>query len=336
MPTLKEQWALMGRSGLLSVGLPSRFGGQGGGAAEVWRTARRVGRTVPDLGMGLSWVIHHVTSRFHIGTHGTDEQKAAWLPRLASGESVAAIAWEEELGDAGPLQATAIREDYGMWVLNGTKVAVINAPVADLLVVGAVTPTDEQPDATSAFLVHRDTPGVQLGPSPDRLFCPSSPHANVGFLDCRIPPESLLGDQGQAVSVAAVVGEQFDILVLQVICGYLGSLLDEVDPQLRESATARLTLLTLTGRHRALQLLNGDIADRWDQRTEEPERFVAAQAAARELIELTRADLAKMPEHPSVAAAQRDLELITLGWPNTRRRFLAAVRNAERAPVIAP
>ncbi len=329
MTSLQEHWASLGRSGALSVGLPSRFGGQGGGPSEVWRAARRVGINIFDLGVGLSWVIHHIASRFHVGKHGTDEQKAAWLPRLARGESVAAIAWEE--GTDGVLHATARRNGGGMWVIDGKKTGVINAPIADLLVVGARTSIESAPDGLSTFLVHRDTPGVLLEPAPDRPFCPSSPQADVSFAECKIPPESLLGEPGEAAMASAEVGEQFDVLVIQVICGYISRLLDAVTPHLRHSDASRLALLKLSGRHLALQTLNTAIVEQWDQRSETPARFAAAEMAARELILLTRADLEELPDHPAVAAAQRDLQLIGLGWHNTRRRFLHAVHEEEAA-----
>jgi len=284
---------------------------------------------IADLGVSLSWVIHHVASRFQVGKHGTDEQKAAWLPRLARGESIAAIAWEESTD--GIVHATALRDDAGRYVLQGIKIGVINAPVADLMVVGARTPTPDEPDRLSAFLVHRDTPGVLLEPAPDRPFCPSSPLANVAFQDCRIPPESLLGEPGDASPMAAEVSEQFDILVIQVICGYLAGLLDKVTPHLRQSDASRLALLKLRGRHMALQTLNIAIVEQWDQRADNPTRFAAAELAARELILLTRSDLAELPDHPAVAAAQRDLQLIGLGWPNTRRRLLETMHREEAA-----
>ncbi len=332
MSALREQWAELGRTGVLSVGLPSRFGGQGGGPAQVWRSARRVGQNTSDLGVSLSWVIHHLAGRFQIGKHGTDEQKAAWLPRLASGESIAAIAWEES--PDGGIDATAVQDDGGRFHLQGTKIGVINAPVADLMVVGARTRTLEGPDGLSAFLVHRDTPGVLLDPAADRPFCPSSPLANVVFDDCRIPPESMLGEPGEAGSMAAEVSEQFDILVIQVICGYLAGLLDQVTPHLRQSDASRLALLKLRGRHMALQTINTAIVEQWDERGESPSRFAAAELAARELILLTRSDLGELPDHPVVAAAQRDLQLIGLGWPNTRRRLLETMRLEEAAAAV--
>jgi len=324
MTTLLEQWNDLGRAGQLGVGLPSRFGGQGGGPAEVWRTARQVGHSSFDLGVGLTWIVHHIVARFQLGKYGTEEQKAAWLPRLASGESMAAAASDEPGAQEHPL-TVSVRAD-GSFLVNGFVGGVINAPVADLMVLFG--PLTRDPDPVGAFVVHRDTPGLEFVPTSDRAYCPSSPLANAVFEDCVLPAESLLGTPDQAREMLGRLGRQFDLLRLQVICGFLVRLADEVKPHLRKSDRTRISLLVMTGRLQALQSLNSEVASRWDE--QESVDLVAAEAAARELIRFTREDLAELPDHPAVPAAQRDLELVRLGWQRTRRRFLLAARREEQ------
>lgn len=329
MTTLRDQWQALGRAGNLGVGLPSRFGGQGGGPAEVWLTARRVGRTVFDLGVGLSWIANHIVSRFQLGKYGTEEQKAAWLPRLASGDSMAAMALEEPAevsSDSGQVLVARQTAD-GAYRLNGYLAGVLNAPVADLLVVFAPVSGAEEIDQIGAFLLHRDTPGLTFEPAPDRGYCPASPQANALFDGCAVPAESQLGSPEQAVEMLRRLGRQFDILRLEVICGYLVRLSEEVKPHLQRSDRTRLSMLVTRGRLQALQSLNDFLANHWDDGDQL--ELAAAEAAARELIRLTREDLSELPDHPAVAAAQRDLQLVRLGWRRTRDRFLDTVRAEE-------
>ena len=330
MTTLRTQWESLGRAGLLGVGLPSRFGGQGGGPPEVRRAARRVGQTSFDLGVGLSWLVHHIVSRFQLGRYGTEDQKAAWLPYLASGEAMAATS--SEARDDGEVDLVVSNVDAEHVRIQGSLPAVINSPAADLLVLFARLPVDED---HGAFLVHRDTPGVSYAPGEDRGYCPTSPLARV-TVDSLIPRASQLGTAEQARDMLDQLDEQFDVLRLQVISGYLGQLLQEVRPLLRRSDRARLTMLGLDGRLHALRSLNAPLATRWEEPDGDPVAFVAAEAAARELIRLTRQDLADLPDHPAVVAAQRDLQLVRLGWAQTRDRFLTVARRAEAADDPSP
>lgn len=331
MTTLRTQWESLGRAGLLGVGLPSRFGGQGGGPPEVRRAARRVGATSFDLGVGLSWLVHHIVSRFQLGRYGTEDQKAAWLPYLAAGEAMAATSSEARCDGEADLEVSDVDADHVR--IQGCLPAVINAPAADLLVLFARLP--DASEGLGAFLIHRDTPGVSYAPGEDRGYCPTSPLARV-TVDSLIPRASQLGTAEQARDMLDQLDEQFDVLRLQVISGYLGQLLQEVRPLLRRSDRARLTMLVLDGRLQALRSLNGHLAARWEEPDGDPVEFVAAEAAARELIRLTRQDLADLPDHPAVVAAQRDLQLVRLGWAQTRDRFLAVARAAETADDPSP
>jgi len=332
MTTFGEQWQSLGKAGLLGVGFPSRFGGQGGGPAEVWRTARRVGESAFDLSVGLSWISHQIAARFLLGQYGNEEQKAAWLPRLATGQAVAAIAVDEAETEPNlwNLHATYRPAGDNTLVLEGTKLKVINASVAELLLFFAVARPEEELGGLQAFLVHRDTPGVSLREVEGRSYCPSSPQSNVVLTDCKIPLASALGTPEQCVEMLGRIGEQHDVLVLQVICGYLSRLVDELRPLLRRSDRDRLTSLLLRGRMQALNSLTRAVAAGWEDREEKQTHLASAQLAARELIQLTRNDLGDLPDHPAVLAAQRDLELISLAWPRTKNRFLQAVRDEER------
>jgi hypothetical protein len=127
----------------------------------------------------------------------------------------------------------------------------------------------------------------------------------------------------------AYIEERQDVLMLQVIGGYLARLLDEVKPLLQRSDRDRMSLLSCAGRLLALQSLNAQIAADWSMNDPLSLEQAAAQIASRELIRRTREDLGDLPPHSSILAAQRDLDVISINWPRTRRRLLLAARTAS-------
>lgn len=126
---------------------------------------------------------------------GTAEQKRRYLPRLASGEWTGCFALTEpEAGsDATALQTSATRDGDG-WVLDGRKVYITNAPIADLFTVFARTdPGSRGARGISAFLIERGTPGLSTGPAYRKMGQHGSPVGEVELERCRVGPDSLLG-----------------------------------------------------------------------------------------------------------------------------------------------
>jgi len=128
---------------------------------------------------------------------GTAQQKARYLPRLASGELTGSFALTEpEAGsDATALRTSARREDDS-YVLNGEKCFITNAPIAGLFTVMARTDAS-RPGASgiSAFIVERGTPGLSTGTPYEKMGQAGSPVSSVYFNDCRVPAENLIGAQ---------------------------------------------------------------------------------------------------------------------------------------------
>jgi len=128
---------------------------------------------------------------------GTAQQKARYLPRLASGEITGSFALTEPQAgsDATALQTTA-RRDGDAYVLNGEKCFITNAPLAGLFTVMARTDASQAGAAgISAFLVERGTPGLSTGPAYDKMGQAGSPVSSVHFSDCRVPAGNLIGGQ---------------------------------------------------------------------------------------------------------------------------------------------
>jgi acyl-CoA dehydrogenase len=151
------------------------------------------------LGRGGSWAGRHMVARYFIAGFGDESQRAAWLPRLASGECIASVAISEPRVGAHPkLLATRAEVDGDGYRITGEKAWVTNGPLAAVFVVFAIMAIEEGRKRYGAFLVPRDTPGLSINERPEyRALAPSRQRGLV--LDgCRVPHSALLGPAGSA------------------------------------------------------------------------------------------------------------------------------------------
>ena len=188
--------------GLFGLSIGEEYGGLGLTMEEETLAVLELGRTSPafrsvfgsNVGIGSQGLV----------LAGTPEQKAAWLPKLASGDVVASFALTEpDAGsDAASLRTRATRDGDG-WRINGTKRYITNAPEAGLFTVMARTGAEGSgADGISAFLVPAATPGLAVG-APDRKMGQRGAHtADVVLTDCRVPSDSLLGREGEGFRIA--------------------------------------------------------------------------------------------------------------------------------------
>ncbi|HEC81883.1 MAG TPA: acyl-CoA dehydrogenase, partial [Thermoplasmatales archaeon] len=132
----------------------------------------------------------------HIYEKGTEEQRRKYLPRLTSGEAIAAWALTEPNAgsDAASIQTTAVL-DGDEWVLNGTKHFITSGDVAEVVTVMAKTDKEKGAKGISAFIVEKGTPGFEVGVLEDKLGLRGSRTAELIFEDCRVPKENLLGEK---------------------------------------------------------------------------------------------------------------------------------------------
>jgi acyl-CoA dehydrogenase len=137
---------------------------------------------------------------------GTDEQKALWLERIASGDVVASFALTEPGAGSNPagLRTTAAR-DGDDWVIDGQKRFITNAPAAGLFVVFARTrPADDSGTGIAVFLVPSGTPGVEVGAKDKKMGQEGAWTADVAFSGVRVPGSALVGDAEEAGYRAAM------------------------------------------------------------------------------------------------------------------------------------
>ena len=134
---------------------------------------------------------------------GNNEQKQRYLPRLASGESLAAYALTEPgSGSDSAAMRTTARRDGDDYVLDGGKRFITNAGVADLYTVFAKTDADAGHSGTSAFVVEADSPGFEVGRIEPKMGIKGSTTGEIFFNDCRVPAANLLGEEGDGFRIA--------------------------------------------------------------------------------------------------------------------------------------
>jgi alkylation response protein AidB-like acyl-CoA dehydrogenase len=188
--------APIARLGLWGMSAPPEFGGSGVDAVSAALAVEAL--AWGDGGIALSVAAHNALCAGHIARAGSEAQKARYLPRLASGESLGAWCLTEpgSGSDAGGLATRAERRGE-RWVLNGTKSFVTQGSIAGLYVVMARTDPEAGHRGISAFVVERGTAGLRVGKHEDKLGMRSSDTAEVVFQDCEVPEAQLLGAPGE-------------------------------------------------------------------------------------------------------------------------------------------
>ena len=181
--------------GLFGMSIPEAYGGLGLTMEEEVLVAFELGKTSPAF-RSLLGTNNGIGSQGLI-MDGTEAQKQAYLPRLASGEMIASFALTEaEAGSDARSLRTSARKDGDTYVLNGTKRYITNAPHAGLFTVFARTEDADAPDGSiTAFLVEAGTPGLSLGPVDRKMGQQGSHTSDVVFQDCRVPESAVLGEE---------------------------------------------------------------------------------------------------------------------------------------------
>jgi alkylation response protein AidB-like acyl-CoA dehydrogenase len=193
-----------GDLGLMAVDIPEEFGG----LAMDKVTSAIVADRMSVLGsFSVAFSAHVGIGTLPIVWYGTEEQKRKYLPKLASGEWIAAYALSEASSgsDAMNIRTRAVR-DGDQYVLNGEKMWITNAGFADLFTVFAkiADPADPDPGKSkmSAFLIERNTPGLTVGAEEHKLGIRGSSTCPLILNDCHIPAENLLGEAGKGHHIA--------------------------------------------------------------------------------------------------------------------------------------
>jgi acyl-CoA dehydrogenase len=214
--------------GLFGLCIPEEYGGLGLTMEEEVSVAFELGRTSPAF-RSLIGTNNGIGSQGLV-IDGTREQKARYLPRLASGELVGAFALTEpgSGSDAASLSTTARRQGDA-YVLNGTKRYITNAPEAGIFTVMARTDSaDKGARGISAFIVERDSPGLSLGKVDRKMGQRGAHTCDVIFEDCRVPAEQLIGGrEGVGFKTAMKVLDKGRLHIAAVCVGVAERMLDD-------------------------------------------------------------------------------------------------------------
>ncbi|MDD5520019.1 MAG: acyl-CoA dehydrogenase family protein [Kiritimatiellae bacterium] len=196
-------WDIMkifAESDLFGISIEEAYGGMGGGIMETVIAVEELSKVCAGIALGLAAT---GLGTYPISLFGSDEQKKKYLPRIASGKSLAAFGLTEaEAGsDAGGIRTTA-KLDGNEYVLNGTKQWITNGGEADIYTVIAMTNRERGTRGASAFIVEKGTPGFTFGKKENKMGIRASITRELVFQDVRIPKENLLSKEGMGFMVA--------------------------------------------------------------------------------------------------------------------------------------
>jgi alkylation response protein AidB-like acyl-CoA dehydrogenase len=196
----REIFQEAGRSGFLGMSVPEEFGG---GGVDDFRFNQILDEQIADAGItgtGLGISLHNDTCLPYFLTFANDEQRKRWLPGIASGELITAVAMTEP-GAGSDLAGirTSAKRDGDHYVVNGSKTFITNGINADLVITAVKTgadPTDRR-GGMSLMIIERGMPGFERGRNLDKLGLHSQDTAELSFTDVRVPVDNLLGEEGE-------------------------------------------------------------------------------------------------------------------------------------------
>ncbi len=189
----RKYWNMAGEMGLLNCSIPEEYGGGGGDYRHEMIIMEELVKAKVD-GFGLS--LHNAIVAPYILHYGTEEQKQKWLPKMATGEFVGAIAMSEP-GTGSDLQSvkTNAKKDGNGWIINGSKTFITNGGTANLIIVVADT-GGEGKFAKSLFVVETDDlEGFRRGRILDKVGMDAQDTAELFFDDMKVPADALLGPE---------------------------------------------------------------------------------------------------------------------------------------------
>ena len=195
-----EQLRLLSQQGLMGLYVPETYGGAGLGALAFCLAVEEIAWACAST--AVIYLVQYAAG-YPLVSHGTEDQKRRYLPRLATGEITTALSISEPGAgsDAASMTTTAVRKG-DRYVLNGTKMWVTNGSHASVLTLFATVDRGRGHKGVTAFLVEPTFPGFALGKLERKMGIRGSPTVALHLTDCEVPVDNRLGDEGQGFRVA--------------------------------------------------------------------------------------------------------------------------------------
>jgi len=197
-----DGWKKCADFGIQGLPIPVKYDGLGADILTCVLTMQGLGYGCRDSGLLFAINSHIWTCEIPISVFGTDAQKGKYLPSLTKGTLIGGHAMTEpdSGSDAFSLRTTAVRKG-DKYILNGTKMFVSNAPIADLLLVFACTDKSKGFAGISVFIVEKDFPGFSVGRPLEKMGLKTSPTGEVVLQDCEVPLDNRLGEEGAGAAI---------------------------------------------------------------------------------------------------------------------------------------
>ncbi len=250
-----DNWKGMAELGLTGVGIDPTYGGGGGGYRQVATVVSEVARG--DAAASVSLLAHLSLGTTTIQRFGSEEQRQRFIPSLAAGKGIAAWALTEPGGgsDAAAMQTTAVDRD-GTYFLNGSKMFITNAEEAESIVVFATQDSSKGYKGVSAFVVPRNSPGLQVNPLHGKMGMRGSSTCEIVFQDTPVPAENLLGEEKRGFRYAMEILDSSRIIIAAQCVGIGQSALEAAV----RYAQQRETFGRPIAQHQAIQFMLADMA----------------------------------------------------------------------------
>jgi acyl-CoA dehydrogenase len=331
---LTDPFAPMAKAGLFQIGLPGA-----GAALDSYRaiaTAEQAIAAKTGLpGLASAFAGRQMVARFFIGGFADEHQRAAWLPRVASGEVCAVIAISEPGAGAHPknLQTSAEPNGAGC-IVRGRKAWVTNGPVADVFLVLAVTAVEDGRKRYGLFLIPKGTKGLVVKPMPAMDVLAPATHCELELDGCEVPATARIGDMADAYPAMALPFRDVeDTVGTASISGLLSWLLEKCaarieqseDNVLRLGRIAGLVSLVQAASQLAVAALDGDGPD-------VPARVIGVRLLARQIVDEIRELLAQAaPVDEAITRALAAYDLLSSVAREPRKVRQARLGNSLRS-----
>jgi alkylation response protein AidB-like acyl-CoA dehydrogenase len=196
----REVFARAAKAGIYALQVDEKYGGAGEHDYRYRMVVSEEIARINALSFGLTISLQDDLVLHYLLDLTNDEQKLRWLPGIAAGETIGALAMTEP-GAGSDLKGirTTARRDGDQWILNGQKTFISSGIMADLVVVAARTNAEGGSGAFSLFVVERDTPGFERGRQLEKIGLPGQDTSELFFNDAIVPAANILGEEGRGL-----------------------------------------------------------------------------------------------------------------------------------------